>query len=94
MWYEWFFDGIGTEIISLIIGIVIGGISGYKIGIKNKGIQNQKAKGAAQQNQELEIELIDSTKEGGKVEDNLRQFQKAGNKAQQSQIGKIKQGGK
>ena len=33
------FDGIGTEIISLIIGLGVGGFAGYKIGIKQTGKQ-------------------------------------------------------
>lgn len=41
------FDGIGTEIISVIIGLIIGGVGGgligYRIGIKNKVKQKQKA---------------------------------------------------
>ena len=40
---EWIFDGIGTEIISLIIGAVLGGAAGYKIGSKNKIKQKQNA---------------------------------------------------
>lgn len=40
---EWFFSGIGTEIISALIGLVIGGIGGYKIGVRNKIKQVQKA---------------------------------------------------
>lgn len=40
---EWIFDGIGTELISLIVGAVFGGAAGYKIGSKNKIKQNQKA---------------------------------------------------
>lgn len=40
---EWIFDGIGTELISLIIGAVLGGTAGYKIGSKNKIKQKQKA---------------------------------------------------
>ena len=40
---EWIFDGIGTELISLIIGAAFGGAAGYKIGSKNKIKQNQKA---------------------------------------------------
>lgn len=39
---NWLFDGLGTSIISLIFGLVIGGGAGYKIG-KNKNIQKQKA---------------------------------------------------
>lgn len=42
---EWIFDGIGTAIISGIIGTVIGGTAGYQIGIHKKISikQNQKA---------------------------------------------------
>ena len=40
---EWIFDGIGTELISLIIGAVLGGAAGYKIGSKNKIKQKQNA---------------------------------------------------
>lgn len=40
---EWFFSGIGTEIISALVGLVIGGVSGYKIGVRNKIKQIQKA---------------------------------------------------
>lgn len=41
--FAWIFDGIGTELISLIIGAAFGGAAGYKIGSKNKIKQNQKA---------------------------------------------------
>lgn len=40
---DWFFSGIGTEIISALIGLLIGGIGGYKIGVRNKIKQVQKA---------------------------------------------------
>ena len=41
---EWIFDGIGTAIITLIVGLLTGGAVGYKIGInKNKVKQKQKA---------------------------------------------------
>lgn len=40
---EWFFSGIGTEIISALVGLIIGGVSGYKIGVRNKIKQVQKA---------------------------------------------------
>lgn len=48
---SWIFSGIGTEIISLIIGGLIGGTVGYKIGVKNKNIQKQKARDNASQTQ-------------------------------------------
>lgn len=40
---NWIFEGIGTEIISLLIGLIFGGVVGYKIGIHNKIKQSQKA---------------------------------------------------
>lgn len=40
---DWIFSGIGTEIISVIIGIIIGGVGGYRIGVRNKVKQVQKA---------------------------------------------------
>ena len=43
MWYEWVFEGIGTELVSLILGLIIGGIAGYKIGVKNHNTQTQTA---------------------------------------------------
>jgi predicted TIM-barrel enzyme len=48
---DWIFDGIGTAIITLILGLLTGGTIGYRIGIKktNKVNQNQKAKDNASQ---------------------------------------------
>ena len=41
---EWIFDGIGTAIITLIVGLLTGGAVGYKIRInKNTVKQKQKA---------------------------------------------------
>jgi hypothetical protein len=40
---KWIFEGFGTEILSLIIGLITGGTIGYKIGIHNKIKQKQKA---------------------------------------------------
>ena len=40
---EWIFDGIGTEIISAIIGLFIGGLGGYKIGVRNRNKQIQQS---------------------------------------------------
>ena len=43
------FEGIGTELISLFIGCLTGGVIGYKIGIKNKISQHQKGRDNANQ---------------------------------------------
>ena len=43
---EWIFDGIGTELVSALIGLLVGGVAGYGIGVvctKNKIKQKQKA---------------------------------------------------
>jgi len=40
---EWFFSGLGTAIIGIIIGAIGGGAIGYRIGIKKNNRQTQKA---------------------------------------------------
>ena len=40
---EWIYSGIGTYILSVIISFLVGGFAGYKIGIRNKTKQKQKA---------------------------------------------------
>lgn len=46
---EWIFDGIGTAIVSGLIGLIIGGGAGYYIGVCNYIKQKQKAGDNAQQ---------------------------------------------
>jgi hypothetical protein len=48
---EWFFEGLGTAIITLVLGLLTGGAIGYRIGIKktNRVNQRQKAKDNASQ---------------------------------------------
>lgn len=46
---EWFFDGLGTSLISLLIGLIGGGAVGYRIGINKSVKQKQKAKDNATQ---------------------------------------------
>ena len=48
---SWIFDGLGTEIISLIVGLISGGAIGYKIGIHNRIKQSQKAGNNSRQTQ-------------------------------------------
>ncbi len=52
---EWIFNGIGTALISGIIGLIIGGISGYSIGIQKTNRMKQKAGDNANQTQIGEI---------------------------------------
>ena len=70
---EWIFDGIGTEIISLLIGLAGGGAIGYRIGIRNKNFPTSK-KGETRQNK-YKLETL-----------SMMEIQKAGDNAQQFQI--------
>ncbi|MFZ2559992.1 MAG: hypothetical protein WAW95_09255 [Lactococcus raffinolactis] len=54
---EWIFSGIGTTIISLIVGLAVGGGVGYKIGISKKLKQVQKAGNRSEQQQIGEIHI-------------------------------------
>lgn len=61
MWYEWFFDGIGTWIISLIIGIIIAGATTCSIKSHNK--QKQTAGNNSIQTQIGNITIVNNDKE-------------------------------
>ena len=90
---QWIFDGIGTEIISLIVGLGVGGFAGYRIGIKHASKQNQVADDSSKQRQEMHIDGKSITGTGSsKIQSSIKQSQKAGNNAEQSQVGGIKDG--
>ena len=59
-----FFDGIGTELISIVIGLIVGAVGGsfvgYRIGVKSNNRQKQKAKDNAKQIQIGSITNIDN----------------------------------
>lgn len=89
-WVKWFFDGLGTEIISVIIGVIGGGLVGYRIGKrKSKFIQTQEAGSGSEQHQEGK--LVSKSNNGGKKsqdsKSSFRQTQKAGDNSKQIQIG-------
>ena len=90
---EWIFDGIGTEIIGIVISLIIGalggGAVGYKIGIKRTAKQKQNAGDDAEQKQELHIGKSDVKENSSKSKTNIMQIQRAGNNAVQMQIGGI-----
>lgn len=91
-WITWVFDGIGSTIFSLIVGALIGGAIGYKIGIHKNIKQKQTGGGTVKQRQEFTLENEDVSKDGGKIKNNFQQSQKAGDNAEQVQIGGIKRG--
>lgn len=89
---QWIFDGLGTELLSLAVGAIGGGLAGYKIGVKRSGKQKQTAKSDAKQRQEM---LVDSESQSGdrsNVQNSVRQTQKAGRNSEQVQIGRINNG--
>ena len=49
---EWIFSGIGTYILSVLAGLLVGGFTGYKIGIRSVKVkQRQKAGNNSNQTQ-------------------------------------------
>ena len=52
---EWIFDGIGTVFVSATIGLIIGGIGGYSIGVRKTNKMKQKSGDNANQTQIGEI---------------------------------------
>lgn len=90
---DWFFNGLGTQIIMMIITLIGGGIVGYKIGIKKNMInQVQKAKNDAKQDQRLDISVDDEKLKDTKLQIRKNKFyqkQGAGDNATQTQIGGI-----
>lgn len=96
---EWFFDGLGTELVSMFVGLFLGAgagvIAGYKIGI-NKSVlrQNQRA-GTDSKQKQIGKSVVDSSGDELNVESSnskIKQNQKAGNESVQTQIGGISRG--
>lgn len=89
---QWIFSGIGTEILTLIIGAVIGGAAGYKIGVRKSYTQSQKASDGSKQKQELLDDDKSESMFSKKSITKIKQHQKAGKNSEQSQVGRIKNG--
>lgn len=84
---EWIFDGIGTELIGLAIGALLGGVAGYNIGVRSKSKQTQKAGDGANQQQTYTIGVNTDGKNNTKVNAKVNQSQTAGSNATQVQTG-------
>lgn len=81
-WYEWIFSGIGTSVLTGLLGLIIGGISGYQIcKHKSKIKQFQKAGKDSKQKQ------FGSKNIAGNNNNEVIQIQKAKDNAEQVQIG-------
>ncbi len=83
-WYEWVFDGIGTTLIAALSSFI-----GYKSAIKNISKQSQVAGEHSKQKQEIVIENASDAKS---MQNSIKQTQKAGNSAEQTQCGGFKIG--
>lgn len=53
--FKWIFDGIGTAAITFVLGLLVGGPTGYKIAISKTVRQIQKAGDNSNQTQIGEI---------------------------------------
>ena len=57
---DWIFSGIGTAIVTFVLGLIFGGGVGYRIAInKNKIKQSQKA---GKQSSQTQIGSVDGSK--------------------------------
>lgn len=92
-WIKWVFEGIGTEIIAAIIGLIIGGIGGFAIGRHTTSKQKQKAGDSSKQKQAFTVDngIIENSKHN-KEKNTLVQKQEAGNNSEQIQTGSVKHG--
>lgn len=86
---KWFFDGLGTAIIGLIIGVIGGGATGFKIAKhKYKIAQKQVAGNDSEQTQQGKVHSVTQTGENSEnVKSSFSQLQKAGDNSIQTQIG-------
>lgn len=91
-----FFNTLGTEVINAIMGLIVGAVTGgavgYKVGIsRNTLSQKQDARGSARQEQvghSISGEM-DSSRDIKVSTSKMKQVQKAGDNAIQTQIGGI-----
>ena len=86
---QWFFEGLGTEIISVFIGLIVGALSGYKVGVRKTIKQFQNSKDQAEQSQ---IGLLEYELNNQDVHDKTvrcYQIQKSGDASKQILIGGI-----
>lgn len=79
---EWFFDGIGSQIVGILLTLIIGGTAGFVI--RNKIVQSQKAKNNSIQSQIGNINISNNSGEANEIGDNS-QKQVAGKDSTQIQ---------
>ena len=90
-WVKWLFDGIGTEIIAGIVGLLIGGVGGFAIGKNTTSKPTQKAGDSSKQKQFFTVDYESDVNSKSKQETNtIIQRQKAKNNSEQIQAGRVK----
>lgn len=87
-WIKWFLDGLGTELISLIIGALFGGTVGFRIGKhKRKLHQVQEAGMESEQYQKGSFRQKSHNPKSEDAISFFTQKQTAGDRSKQTQIG-------
>ncbi len=89
-WVQWFFDGLGTELISLVGGAIIGGIIGYRVGKRTTKFTQAQEAGAESEQYQKGKSVQKSNRHKAKDQDIVEIFtqrQKAGDHSKQTQIG-------
>lgn len=90
---KWIFDGIGTEIVGIIISLIfsaiVGGAIGYRVGVKTTTKQIQKAGEGSKQKQKMIIDVKNVDMASSKSNTTFKQSQKAGNNSVQTQVGDV-----
>ena len=81
------FSGIGGTVICSIITLILGGFIGYRVGIKSRLRQNQKAGNGAYQKQSAYSVADVSSDKSKHIKSKIQQKQRAGENANQSQVG-------
>ena len=55
---KWIFDGVGTALVTFVLGLLVGGTAGYKVAIRKTIQQTQKAGDNSTQTQIGEIKNV------------------------------------
>ena len=84
---HWFFDGLGTEIVRFLIGVICAGILGFRIGKRSRLSQTQRASDGAKQSQYGRSENVNHVNKDSTDHSDIIQTQSAGDSSEQIQVG-------
>lgn len=86
-WIKWFFDGLGTELLSLVIGALLGGVVGFRIGKSKRKFVQQQDGGSESEQYQRGSSKHETNRKAEDVTASFTQKQTAGNNSKQVQIG-------